>query len=269
MINISEVSLIQELRAIHALSELKNVNININASDEHKFKLLRYNFGMSYSVGLHDGIDIHNIVEIDHSKPLTSILAVTKPLIFPKIIIYHLKGKWPKNRKYEYGFTGFITPERETVIEKWLLNAKHKSYKLKSEKIPYRIKRKIFFKLRIKKTLLKRFGNLYISASNRGRVFPGKSWDEEYYNFMLKSKFILCPSGVYIWTYRFFESILCGAIPIVEKSAPCYDGFIYYNMDEKLSDIKWAKEIAEHNYKLCVERITLSEKDIQNISRTL
>lgn len=92
-------------------------------------------------------------------------------------------------------------------------------------------------------------------------MFPEKSWDQEYYNFLLRSKFVLCPSGVYIWTYRFFESILCGAIPIVEKSSPCYNGFKYFNMNQDLDQLEWSMEVAEYNFKLCVARLTFSEKD--------
>ncbi len=253
MINITKVSLIQEVRAIHAISELK-IKINIDVSDEHKFNLLKYHFDMNYSLGLQDGLDIFDVIEIDHSKPLTSIFSITKPLIFPKVITDYLKQRWPKSRKYEFGFSGLITSEREDVIEKWLLAANHRPSILKHETISFKIKRKLFLKLNIRKPLIKKFGKLFISSSNRGRIFPGKSWDDNYYNFLLRSKFILCPSGIYIWTYRFFESILCGAIPVVEKSAPCYNGFIYYKMDEELCNIKWSKEIIEYNYKLCISK---------------
>jgi hypothetical protein len=269
MINISTLSLIQELRVIHALGELSNIKINIHESDENKFQLLRHYFNMPYNLGFQDGIDILDIIEIDHSKPLTTIFSVSKPLIFPKIITNHLRNNWPKNRRYEYGFAGFMTPEREHIIEKWLFNTRHKTYRLKRDTISFRIKRKLFYKLNINKPLLKRLDNLFINSSIRGRVFPEKSWDIQYYNFMLRSKFILCPSGIYIWTYRFFEAILCGAIPIVEKSTSCFDGFIYYNMEEELSNLKWSKEIIDFNYKLCIDRITLSERDIQLISEKI
>ena len=49
---------------------------------------------------------------------------------------------------------------------------------------------------------------------------------------MAKSKFVLCPNGDFIWTYRFFEAIACGAIPIIEDDLPLYDGFQYYKMDQ-------------------------------------
>lgn len=268
MINIPTVLLIQELRAIHALSEI-DIKININQSDEHKFQLLKKHFGMAYSVGFRDGKEISDLIETEHSIPSTSVLSIKKPLIYPKIITKYLRKKWPKKRKYKFCFAGLITSEREKVIEKWLLSTSKRSYRIKDVTFMFKVKRKLFFKLGIDRPLLKKFSELYIFSTNKGRVFPGKSWDEEYYKFMLKSKFTLCPSGVYIWTYRFFESILCGAIPIVEKYAPCYEGFIYYNMDEKLCNIKWSKEIVDHNYKLCIERITFTKRDIQNISKKI
>lgn len=54
-------------------------------------------------------------------------------------------------------------------------------------------------------------------------VFQKKSWDTEYYDILSQSKFVICPSGDFIWSYRFFEAI-------------------------------------EHNYALCVDRITIDKK---------
>ena len=264
MINITDVSLIQELRAIHAISEL-NIRINIDKTDEHKFELLKYYFNMKYSLGFKEGVDILEILKIDHTKPLTSIYSVTKPLIYPKAIINNLRERWQKRRNFEFGFSGLLTSERKNIIENWLLNVSNKSYNLNYETYTFKVKRKIFFKLNISKPLIKKFDKFYLSSSNRGRVFPGKSWDDNYYNFLLSSKFILCPSGVYTWTYRFFESILCGAIPVVENHSPSYKGFKYYTMGDELSNLLWSKEIADYNFKLCIERITLSEEDISSI----
>lgn len=260
MINVTTVSLIQELRAIHALTELP-VKINIDSSEEPKFELLKHKFSMVFSKELQDGINISDIMIIDHSKPSTAILSVEKPLIFPKAITNYLRKRWPNKRKNRFGFIGLLTFERQCVIEKWLWATTGKSYSLKTETIFFKIKRKLYYKLNIHRPLIKKFGKLSISSSNRGRIFPIKSWDDDYYNFLLKSQFILCPSGVFTWTYRFFESILCGAIPIVEEDSPAYNGFWYFTMEEKLSNIKWSEEMAEFNLKLCLERITFSEKD--------
>ncbi|AVR43849.1 hypothetical protein C7S20_00375 [Christiangramia fulva] len=271
MVNVTDVSLIQEIRAVQALSEL-NFEINISQEEQDKFRLLKYYFNMPYSVGLKEGVDIKNIIKIDHSQPITSIFLINKTLVFPKAIITHLKLKWAKKRKYKILFAGLIDAKREEAIEKWLFANYHRSYRIKHVTFGFKIKRKLFTMFNIEKPLLKKFGELFISRSNRGRIFPVKSWDKEYYNLLLKSKFILCPSGVYIWTYRFFESILCGAIPIVEEPSPAYEGFKFYTMEENLSNLEWKKEIVEYNYKLCLERITLSDSEaiyIQNKIQSL
>lgn len=39
-----------------------------------------------------------------------------------------------------------------------------------------------------------------------------------YFSSMRKSKFVLCPAGDSPWSFRFYETLMCGSIPIVE----CY-----------------------------------------------
>ena len=68
---------------------------------------------------------------------------------------------------------------------------------------------------------------------------------------------MLCPSGNSVWTYRFFEAILCGAIPVVEETCEAYKGFSYFSFDDPLEEMKWDQKIADENFKLCLERITV------------
>lgn len=75
---------------------------------------------------------------------------------------------------------------------------------------------------------------------------------------------MLCPSGDYVWSYRFFESILCGAIPVIEEYCEAYNGFRFQYMSEKASNLKWSKEDAEYNFNLCVERLTIPQRDLDN-----
>ncbi len=72
----------------------------------------------------------------------------------------------------------------------------------------------------------------YINWSNKGREFPVKAWDEEYYKMLAATKFALCPDGDYAWTYRSFEAIIYKAIPIVETPIPLYEGYKYYRWNE-------------------------------------
>jgi hypothetical protein len=42
-------------------------------------------------------------------------------------------------------------------------------------------------------------------------------FDEEYFRLMSESEFTLCPAGDAPWSMRFYEAILAGSIPILEK----------------------------------------------------
>jgi hypothetical protein len=101
-----------------------------------------------------------------------------------------------------------------------------------------------------------------IILSEEGRTFPRKSWNPDYYATLLEAEFVLCPDGDFgkdgaAWTYRFFESALCGAIPVIQNSCPAYDGFRFRSMAEPLSDLVWSREDAEFNFGLALRRLTV------------
>lgn len=114
-----------------------------------------------------------------------------------------------------------------------------------------------------------------IIFSNEGRVFPRKAWNTDYYSWLLESEFVLCPEGDFghngvEWTYRFFESIMCGAIPVVRSPCEAYDGFRYRRMSEPLSELTWSRQDAEHNFALAMERMTVSASELRSeVSRLL
>jgi len=112
-----------------------------------------------------------------------------------------------------------------------------------------------------------RYDDIVFWSSERGRNFPIKAWDDDYFRLLATSEFVLCPSGDYIWTYRFFEATMCGAIPIIENYCSAYDGFRFRTIDELLSTMKWSREDAEYNYNLCRSRLTvpidLLQKEIE------
>jgi hypothetical protein len=49
---------------------------------------------------------------------------------------------------------------------------------------------------------------------------------------MARAQFVLCPNGDFTWTYRFFESIIFRAIPIIEDYTHHYDGYYYYTPND-------------------------------------
>src|SRR5690606_5997920 len=88
-----------------------------------------------------------------------------------------------------------------------------------------------------------------------------KFFDEDYLNNMAKSKFAIIPDGLnrqgdyMVWTYRFIDAVLCGAIPIIESTCSLYDGFKYYYMNDKLT--QYDPEIKNHNIKHLTSKLTI------------
>jgi hypothetical protein len=83
-----------------------------------------------------------------------------------------------------------------------------------------------------------------IINSNRGRDNQIKNLDKEYFNLMSRAKFVLCPDGDFVWTYRFFEAIIFKAIPIIQNNCPLYEGYKFYNEGDKM---EYKEEWIEHN----------------------
>ena len=97
---------------------------------------------------------------------------------------------------------------------------------------------------------LKRFDNKLIFDSNNGRVEAKRKHDVFYFRTLSKSNYALCPSGDFVWTYRFFEACLCGAFPIIEEYHPLYEGF-RYGIGQY---VDFTKDDILHNYELAKER---------------
>lgn len=90
----------------------------------------------------------------------------------------------------------------------------------------------------------KHFNGATIIDCRRGRD-DHKIKDEDYFRMMSRAKFVLCPDGDFIWTYRFFESLIFKAIPIIEHECSLYDGFKFLRADSNLEyNIEWVN----HNY---------------------
>lgn len=254
-----KIKKIQELRAIHSISE-SGIEVLIPKKQIIKFVLLKEMFNMNYKItNEKNGIPLSNLLSINHENPETHIGKLMKPLIFPIPIIDYCKGLWREDRNYKYTFAGLITQSRNELISNWIRNnITSEKFKLPiTDSFINKKKSKILNFFNIDSSINKKIGDLIIWSSNRGRKFPIKAWDNEYFEVLGKSQFVLCPSGVCVWSYRFFEAILCGAIPIVEKNCEAYEGFRFKYMDDSAEKFKWSKEDAEYNYNLCLERICL------------
>ena len=94
-----------------------------------------------------------------------------------------------------------------------------------------------------RKVFLRNFPDAIILNSNNGRKQETKEKDLSYFRMLARSRFVICPNGDFIWTYRFFEAILCRCIPIIEEECELYKGYHYYKVGDKYEYREdWIKE---------------------------
>ncbi len=260
--------LIQMIRVIHALSE-SDYSVAIPPTEIEKFSILINKFGLSFA-NAHDranAIDITHQVRLSHSKPQTSIGKLSRTLIFPTIVTKYCRSIWEENRTINYSFQGLVTNERKPLIEGWL-SKNILGKQIGKREIPntnsrrYRLRKKFLSKLGLDHTIEVEIGDFLLWSSDRGRRFPIKAWDDKYFKVLANSKFVLCPGGDYIWSYRFFEAILCGAIPIVERSCEAYEGFRFFTFEDNAKELKWRLDDVEFNYALCLEKLTIPQNEL-------
>lgn len=244
---------LQSIRMIHAVAESR-FDLILPHGEAWKFEVVRDSLGMQFQTGNWTPGDIRlsEAAGFSHDVPSSQIGRLSRPLIFPHAITKFCRSLWAPKRTHRFGFAGLMTPQRKVVISKWLSKIRDRGFlnnlwlwtKVGLAKHHTRIP-------------IASETSLVLDASRRGREFPLKCWDVDYYKLLGTCEFILCPNGDFIWTYRFFEAVLCGAIPIVQEPCPIYEGFKFLAMSSENLSAEWSQEVAEHNYQLCIKRITL------------
>ena len=131
----------------------------------------------------------------DHRNAANYIDGKEYSLLFPKSLFDLCQGN--EKRIYQYYFKGEITPQRSWII------------KFKNE-----------FSI--------------IEHYEHGRNDSIKfEYDKDYFNGLKQSLFALCPIGECKWSYRLFEAVMCGCIPIIEDSDIFRNEFFSYRKNEK------------------------------------
>jgi hypothetical protein len=257
---------LQEIRLVHALSEA-GTTIIIPSDLISRFRLLGEKLGMKFQVGMKGDLLFSKYIRISHEEPITAFSNIQRPLVFPMAMVNKCKAMWSEKREYRFSFAGLITESRRDLISEWVLRNFNSDLPDSTTSIDYwwtsllpsRIKQFIPNKTT---KVIRRVGDLTFWSSNYGRLFPGKSWDEEYFKLLSQSQFVLCPKGDCLWSYRFFESILCGAIPIVEKECVATNGFEYYTFSDEVESLKWSKDKATYNFNRLVSNFTITLEEI-------
>ncbi|BAY83459.1 hypothetical protein NIES267_29480 [Calothrix parasitica NIES-267] len=264
---------LQAIRLTHALME-SDYTVSIPEEHQNKFSLLKNIFNLEYQVGIEE-VAILDSVKFNHTNPSSQIGCLKRTLIFPHASFDYCRQLWSDKRNIQICFAGLVTEKRNKTLVKWFKNNFSNSrFKLPTQqRFVIRLVNKLFRQLSLPilpSTYKTELNGVVFWSSNRGRVFPVKAWDEEYFRLLANSQFVLCPSGDYIWTYRFFESIMCGAIPIIEEYCPAYEGFRYFTMNDSISSLKWSEEDINYNFQLCFERLTVSFEELnQEIGKVL
>lgn len=252
-------ALIQQIRLVHALAE-SAYEIAVPAAALDKFAILCQRFDLRLSASRQDDFDLTPHVTLVHETPTTAVGRLERPLIFPRAIVDHCRTLWPSSRAYRYSFAGLLTDQRRALLAGWLARRGTGAHGLDEAGAADLLRRQLMRWRGYEPP--RRFGDLTVWSSERGRRFPMKAWDRGYFQLLAQSEYVLCPSGDYHWSYRFFEAALCGAMPIVEAVSPLYDGFRYRLLSDDGDEAPWSVADAQHNFRRCAERIVLPSVDL-------
>lgn len=258
----SNMNLIQNIRCVQALMEINRICIRseYNYIFEHLNRAFDTEIYKPYCNNLDEEMSMDQlIINIDHENPIIRINDREWILLFPRLMLTNLRSQWETNREI-VSFDGILTLKRFKFF-RYYFKARMPIYKRISFTIIGIIILQLskFFINKIKYTLMLDFSNYKIRFSNNGRIFPIKAWDQEYYNRLLKSKYVLCPNGDFIWTYRFYECIICGAVPVVENECNAYLGFKYLTIDDYLNGNSLSIDDIHYNFNKINDEFTISQ----------
>ena len=196
---------------------------------------------------------------INHAKPLTSIGEIYSELIFPEWFF----GEVDRDKKEVIIFEGLITKQRIKYIVKLL------EYGFIREKLSifiYSIN-KHYGGFLISRLLSK--DTVIIKFSYNGRKKQFKLYDSRYFLNLSKSKYVICPPGDFVWTYRLFETVMSKSIPIINHKDEHVEkyGLITKTFKEikHLSDIEY-KKIVNKNFGIIKNNIC-KKKSLESLLR--
>lgn len=245
--------LVQTTRAVDAILE-SDSRACVPVGQKRKFRTLEQEFRCKIPVADQTTVPL-DLIGFSHSKPEVRIGQIARPLLFSRRLVNLCKSLWKADRSRRFMFPGLLTDERISVIRRWGSNA----FGVKMQGLSGQIglARKVIRRvLGVTLPVRQRFGELEVWSSERGRYFPYKVWDRTYFLSLCESQFVLCPDGDFPWTYRFFEAVLCGAIPVVQTQCSLYRGFFTKSFEDDPRDFNWSYEVALQNFEVAFELLT-------------
>lgn len=226
-------SLLQTFRLAHAIAEA-GIPLAVRPSHKERWKWLGRYFPDLEWRATHFGLAIRDI-EVDHRTPNTRVGSLERPLIFAQGIVERCSEKWSE-RIHPASFAGHLTERRLSALA----------------------------------GLQQAFGSAFrLVATDAGRRWPEKAWDDDYYTLLGASAVTVCPDGDFTWTYRFFEAALCGSIPVIQNEATPYLGFRFYRMTDRPTIMRWREEWAHENADRARRLLTVSHQSLRDAVRSV
>lgn len=241
-----QLARVQEARLFAALLE-SGWGLKVNEQQAECLKEIHTFFPVSQdNFSGEDAFDIP--ILIDHLKPITRFGHVERPLIFPTWL-FRVGASAIKERDYLVTFQGFPSNKRvelalEFIERNWgCLNWFHQKQVLLVNQLP---------ESKLRTNLLNglfsrlcRDPRVKIKWSTGGRTLACKIVDVEYWSMLHRSFAVYCPEGDCGWTYRFFEAMLAGALPVIDAKGD----FAYarpFTTFTTIKDFSAAADVAGH-----------------------
>ncbi|MEM1290376.1 MAG: exostosin family protein [Cyanobacteria bacterium P01_H01_bin.162] len=210
-------------------------------------------------------IQLHKQAFLEEQKPIPKIhqpkLHLPLVLHYPRSFIVRT-ANLDHSKKRDYNFMGALFNENVYERRKWIIDfaqqhfTDHSYYCITDASHDYQP-----------------LGNYDQTLSNLGKRFiPRKvagdkksSFDEAYFKVMLDSKYTLCPAGDAWWSMRFFESIMCKSIPILESPDHAwrsrFERMIGYKFYTTLDQVEYREDWIEENYSKFLEYQTFLSRN--------
>lgn len=186
-------------------------------------------------------------IEAIHNVPTTYIGSLPpQPLYFPNLILNRYFSSLEKKNDRIY-FRGSITSTRFRETFYFLC-------RVLDIKGIYLLLKNLS---QHKRNFIISTNKVYFHFTNRGRFIEHKYIDADYYKEMSNYKFVFCPKGDFVWTYRFFEAIQVGSIPICNYKDKLYDNFAIISGKAKQDSFP-SQNIIDSNIQLFVKKYTLN-----------
>jgi len=140
-------------------------------------------------------------------------------LLYPRSYLNQV-NELPVDKLYDYNFVGSLYQQGTYESRKWIIdfaknNFTDHSYYCVTDPI------KSYQSIGSFDCSLEQLGKRFV-PKNTSRDHRRTYFDADFFCIMKLSRFTLCPAGDAPWSMRFFEAIMCGSIPILER--PLHSG---------------------------------------------